>query len=87
MFHVGVPEYSLRPVSVYPNPVADELMVEVPAGATEVCIYNPAGQLVLRQPVQEGSQPLNVSKLHTGLYLLHLQGNGVLMGTSKVMKY
>ena len=86
-FHVGVPEYSLRPVSVYPNPVADELMVEVPAGATEVCIYNPAGQLVLRQPVQEGSQPLNVSKLHTGLYLLHLQGNGVLMGTSKVMKY
>lgn len=86
-FHVGVREYSARPVVVYPNPVADELMVEVPAGATEVCIYTPAGQQVLRQSVQEGRQALNVSHLRTGLYLLHLQGDGVLMGTAKVMKY
>ena len=86
-FHVGMREYSVRPVVVYPNPVADELMVEVPAGATEVYIYTPAGQLVLRQSVQEGSNALNVSQLHTGLYLLHVQGEGVLMGTAKVMKY
>lgn len=86
-FHVGVREYNARPVMVYPNPVADELTVEAPAGASEVHIYNPAGQLVLRQSVQEGSNVLNVSSLRKGFYLLHLRGEGVLMGTSKLMKY
>ena len=86
-FHVGVQEYTLRSVILYPNPVTDELTVEAPAGASEVRIYNPAGQLVLRQSVQEGSNVLNVGSLRTGMYLLHLQGEGVLMGTSKLMKY
>ena len=61
---------SLAGLSVYPNPAADELRWELPAGAQlrEVVLYNVLGQAVLRQT---GPAPaLDVRPLARGTYTL-----------------
>lgn len=72
----GIPfsiiEYQKEMLSVYPNPVANELTIDVPAKGT-LRIFNSLGQ-VIRQinQVNQGTETLNVSNLVTGTYFIEI---------------
>ncbi|MEJ6795524.1 MAG: T9SS type A sorting domain-containing protein, partial [Flavobacteriales bacterium] len=59
-------------LSVYPNPVANELTIDVPAKGT-LRIFNSLGQ-VIRQinQVNQGTETLTVSNLVTGTYFIEI---------------
>jgi hypothetical protein len=75
-----------RIIKVYPNPVSDELIVEI-AGNKETMgykIYNSMGQVVFKGNVQEKTI-INTSNLLTGVYLMKLE-NGKTFELKKIIK-
>ena len=60
-------------VKVYPNPTQDVLMVENAQGNV-LRLYTMGGQLVIIQPVNNGSAQVNMTELPAGNYLL-ISGN------------
>ena len=69
--HVGINDYKPLQLSVYPNPVADQLNIVNPDGNIQtVTLYNASGQLVLQTAVS--SSPIleiNVTSLPKGFYI------------------
>ena len=69
--HVGINDYNPLQLSVYPNPVTDQLNIVNPDGNIQVVtLYNASGQLVLQTAVS--SSPIleiNVSSLPNGFYI------------------
>ena len=69
--HVGIHDYNPLQLSVYPNPVTDQLNIVNPDGNIQtVSVYNASGQLVLQTAVS--SSPIleiNVSSLPNGFYI------------------
>jgi subtilisin family serine protease len=69
--HVGISDYKPLTLSIYPNPVTDQLHIANPNGNIQtVTIYNASGQLVLQTAVS--SSPIleiNVSSLPNGFYI------------------
>ena len=69
--HVGIHDYNPLRLSVYPNPVTDQLNIVNPDGNIQtVTLYNASGQLVLQTAVS--SSPIleiNVSSLPNGFYI------------------
>ena len=63
-------------LALYPNPVARELRVELPAGeaSAQLTVYTPLGQVVLSQCLAPG-QRVDVGQLAPGLYLVRLAGS------------
>ena len=66
-------------VFVFPNPATDELRVMMNQANTAemICVYDITGQEVMRQPVEGALTTLPVSQLHTGIYLLTVEGRQV----------
>jgi len=76
---VQVAATTLAPTSLlkaYPNPTTDHLMLDLrnlTAGATRAQLRNLAGQVVLEQPVADGTTPeLSLAALPAGVYLLQV---------------
>ena len=69
---VSILEYQKEVLSVYPNPVANELTIDVPAKGT-LRIFNSLGQ-VIRQinQVNQGTETLTVSNLVAGTYFIEI---------------
>ena len=69
--HVGINDYNPLTLSVYPNPVTDQLNIVNPDGNIQtVTLYTASGQLVLQTAVS--SSPIleiNVSSLPNGFYI------------------
>ena len=69
--HVGINDYKPLKISVYPNPVTDQLHIVNPDGNIQtVTVYNASGQLVLQTAAP--SSPIfeiNVSSLPNGFYI------------------
>ena len=69
--HVGISDYKPLTLSIYPNPVTDQLHIVNPNGNIQtVTLYNASGQLVLQTAVS--SSPIleiNVSSLPNGFYI------------------
>ena len=63
-------------VFVFPNPATDELRVMMNAANTAelISVYDITGKEVMRQPVEGALTTLPVSQLHTGIYLLTVDG-------------
>ena len=63
-------------LEAYPNPTTDRLTLDLrnlTTGATRAQLRNLAGQLVLEQPVADGTMPeLSMAALPTGIYLLQV---------------
>lgn len=57
---------------VYPNPTASMLVVEGAKGSGTMDIYSLNGTLLFSQPMQEGTNTIQVSNLANGLYILKL---------------
>ncbi|MBO7434115.1 MAG: C10 family peptidase [Salinivirgaceae bacterium] len=61
-------------VSVYPNPTTDYFMLSG-ADKADVVIYNALGNIVLRVGNCMAGNPIDVSKLPTGLYVIRVQSD------------
>lgn len=75
-------------VTVYPNPVADQLTVTLRTDAfrvSEMAIYDLNGKLVTIQPVEDNQISVNVARLSTGSYFLRLS-DGKNSVTTKFVK-
>ena len=66
-------------VFVFPNPATDELRVMMNQANTAelISVYDITGKEVMRQPVEGALTTLPVSQLHTGIYLLTVEGRQV----------
>ncbi len=65
--------HQISNVNIYPNPVADKLMISAPNAAfKQYTIYNLNGQVMSRSKINTKEIEVNVTKLSTGIYLLKL---------------
>lgn len=71
---LGLGETSIENISIYPNPVKDNLYVELPTQLvnSEVSIYNQLGQKVLQTVLNTNSEAIYVESLEAGFYVLKL---------------
>lgn len=68
----GVTEYPLGTLVLYPNPGSELVYLQgVSEPQATLSLFNAQGQLVMQQ---QGTQPIPVSNLPSGLYLFRLQG-------------
>ena len=69
--HVGINDYKPLKISVYPNPVTDQLHIVNPDGNIQtVTLYNASGQLVLQTAVPNSPiLEINVTNLSNGFYI------------------
>lgn len=66
--------------TVYPNPANNFITVQLgfDSKQSEIKIYNTMGQLVTSEPVEKQNTTIDISKLSSGIYYLHLQSsNGI----------
>ncbi|MDA9335167.1 T9SS type A sorting domain-containing protein [Flavobacteriaceae bacterium] len=68
-------------VKVYPNPTTDKLVI-VSKNLQKSILYNVSGQKV----IESNRNELNVSKLPTGIYLLHTTNKQNQLSTFKIIK-
>ena len=72
-------------ISVYPNPVQDEISIETEVSQGEVLIYNAEGKLVYSVKMQETQVLVDASKWSKGLYVVEVySGEGTVR--SKIIK-
>ncbi|WP_412560299.1 S8 family serine peptidase [Winogradskyella sp. MIT101101] len=71
---LGLGETLIENINIYPNPVKDNLYVELPTQLvnSEVSIYNQLGQKVLQTVLNTNSEAINVESLEAGFYVLKL---------------
>lgn len=64
--------------AVYPNPVADELHIDLPFDevTTRISLYDMQGAMVKTMTVNSQNNIMNVSDVHPGLYILNVNANG-----------
>jgi hypothetical protein len=75
-------------VKIYPNPATELLQVSVKdeiAVNSSLRIIDAKGVVVMEQRMQRNPQPINVSKLTPGFYLVKINNNGVII-TEKFIK-
>ena len=78
-------EVSVAPLETMPNPVLDELVINLPQNNTDLSLnfYSLTGTLVRSMAAQSS---VNVQGLPQGLYLLQLEENGTVIARTKVLK-
>lgn len=78
-------ETSLPRLEIMPNPVLDELTINLPSNAAdlELRLYNLMGRVVHSTAAQS---TINLQGLPQGMYLLQLEKNGVAVSRTKLLK-
>jgi hypothetical protein len=72
---LGVIENNLDQVNVYPNPASDNFSISGLQNPAEIAIFDVLGKRVLAQQIS-GVNPVNVTDLKAGLYLLRIMSQG-----------
>ena len=83
---VNVPEIEKNNLTVYPNPATNKFTVDL--GNDEkanIQLFNLVGQQVYSETIT-GSAQVNVSNLHSGVYMLKVNQNGKVTTTKVVVK-
>jgi subtilase family serine protease len=63
-------------IRIYPNPAGDELHIDIGNHmVVEMIILDVHGKELLRKPLQDNSNSLDISMLSNGVYFVQLQGN------------
>ncbi len=72
-------------VNIYPNPVKDQLNIQLPENenVSQIEIYNFAGQSVLQS---ENRKEINLKKLPSGSYMVKVKNTAGKIYTSKIIK-
>jgi len=82
---LGVNDVNKNAISIYPNPVKDELTIKSDNEASRISIYNSAGQLVKDAEIK--NDKVNVSNLNVGNYIGKvLLKNGQIQSTKIIKK-
>lgn len=82
----GISENGTTPVSVYPNPTADNVTLTIGGDATTVSVYNVMGTLVSTQAVSCGANTVNMGSMPAGVYFLRITNGNEAVGTVKVVR-
>lgn len=78
---------TLSQLAVYPNPVVNELSVNLPSNVknAQINIFDVSGRSVINTEVKKSSDKINVSNLAKGVYIVEIKTtNGVV--TKKIIK-
>ena len=67
-----IPTEKTEECVIYPNPAYNEINVNLPTGDEQstVSIYNTSGKLMLIKKIVENENPINISALQQGVYIL-----------------
>jgi DNA/RNA endonuclease YhcR with UshA esterase domain len=82
----GLEELSTIGIKVYPNPAAEYVVIELPAGDKIISLTNIAGVKVLHLETSEVQQSVNIGHLPSGVYMLNVSFNGK-QAIGKLVKY
>ena len=85
--NVGISEVEASRISLYPNPVIDEIHLTLPASyeTGQIDIYNMIGSKVYSQSVSR-DKTFDLSALQSGLYVARISEGGKLIATRKFTK-
>ena len=79
VLNVGISEFKLRNIQLYPNPVYDYLTISVKDVSTaNITITDATGKQVLHLNVTKGENRIDCSKFVAGLYLVHIESAGLI---------
>lgn len=67
---LGVSDFNLNGVNVYPNPVTSELTIESKDNIVSIAVHNMLGQLVLETDVENTITSVQMTGFRTGIYLV-----------------
>jgi len=83
----GISEVATAQVSIYPNPVSNELTVSLPQTLDngQLDIYNLIGSKVYSQPLS-ATKGFDVSGLETGIYVARISDGSRIVATKKFTK-
>lgn len=77
-------------IKTYPNPVVNELSVEVsdasPANSYEMSLFDMQGRKLQSSAINAKSHKLNLADVTPGMYLLQVQKNGAIVKQEKIVK-
>lgn len=71
----GTTDIIKKELKVYPNPVENQLTIELPANqpTAKYSIYDITGKLIIQSSTNQTKTKVDVSTLYTGMYLLKLE--------------
>ena len=81
----SVEELSLENVNVYPNPVQNTLIVDMPVGEKTLSLVTITGVIVIQIEGNETQQRIDMSHLANGIYFVKITSNGQTL-VKKVVK-
>lgn len=70
---IGIEAPTAKTISIYPNPLSDNLTIEGLAGETIIRIYTSTGILVMQKMTGSSNYSMNVTDLAAGMYLIDIQ--------------
>ncbi|MBQ7736140.1 MAG: T9SS type A sorting domain-containing protein [Bacteroidales bacterium] len=85
---IGIDEQVIRSFTLYPNPANDQVTIVLDdnVNASEVVLYNMAGQTVLSQKTSESQTTLSVRNLQSGIYFVTVRNGNNILGIHKLIK-
>ena len=85
---VGISENGLATVTLFPNPTASDVNVELGSGvrATNIRLFNTVGQLISTTDVKGAMTVLHLANLPNGIYFVQIYNGNELVTTGKVVK-
>jgi hypothetical protein len=76
----GITESNIDGLSVYPNPVNNEMNIYAPCALGKVKMVNAIGQVVFENTIDAKTYNINTSNFETGVYLLQIENeSGITM--------
>lgn len=81
--------YDLESLTLYPNPVVDQLTVALNTNLSEkvtLRVINSTGQLVTTKEMQTNRAVISTSDLAKGIYFVQIVGNNGILSTQKFIK-
>ena len=73
----GISENKLLSFEMYPNPVSDELNIQLPSGSekAEVSIFDYTGRLVSSKTISSNDTSIDVQSISKGIYIIRVASN------------
>jgi hypothetical protein len=73
----GISDSQLLNFSMYPNPVSDQLIIQLPTGSekAEVGVFDYTGRLVKSKTITSNNNSFDVQKLSNGIYMIRVSSN------------
>ena len=73
----GISENNLLSFEMYPNPVSDVLIIQLPTGTekAEVGVFDISGRLVSSKTISSNDASLDVQKFSKGIYIIRVATN------------